>query len=127
MKHAELTSTIIGICILVHEKLGPGLLESVYEAAICYELSIRGIPFKRQQGISVVYDDVKLDLGFRADIIIDNTVLLEIKSIETITPVFSKTIITYLRFTQLEVGLLINFNVAYLKEGITRIVLDKIN
>lgn len=124
MKHAELTSTIIGICIIVHERLGPGLLESVYEEVICYELTKRKINYKRQQGIPVIYDDIKMDLGFRADIIIEKKVMLEIKSIEIMAPVHAKRVITYLRFAEIEVGLLINFNVAFLKEGIIRLVLD---
>lgn len=124
MKHAELTSTIIGICIIVHERLGPGLLESFYEEVICYELTKRKINYKRQQGIPVIYDDIKMDLGFRADIIIEKKVMLEIKSIEIMAPVHAKRVITYLRFAEIEVGLLINFNVAFLKEGIIRLVLD---
>lgn len=124
MKHAELTSTIIGICIIVHKRLGPGLLESVYEEVICYELTKRKINYKRQQGIPVIYDDIKMDLGFRADIIIEKKVMLEIKSIEIMAPVHAKRVITYLRFAEIEVGLLINFNVALLKEGIIRLVLD---
>jgi GxxExxY protein len=124
MKHEELTSTIIGICILIHEKLGPGLLESIYEEVICYELDKRKIIYKRQQGIPVLYDHIKMDLGFRADIIIENKVLLEIKSTQMLAPVDAKRVITYLRFAEIEVGLLINFNVGLLKEGITRLVLD---
>lgn len=80
MKHGELTSILISICIKVHETLGPGLLESVYEECICYELTKLGIPFLRQQGISFYYDDVKMDIGFRADILVDNTVIMELKS-----------------------------------------------
>ncbi len=125
MKHEALTARIIGVCIKVHAILGPGLLESVYEAAVCHELIKLGINFKRQQGITVDYEDEKLGLGFRADVIIEDTLLLEIKSVEAVAPVHSKTAITYLRFTGMEVGLLINFNVALLKDGITRLVLDK--
>lgn len=125
MKHSELTSTIIGICIKVHEKLGPGLLESVYEEIICYELNKLGLSFKRQQGIPVVYDNLKLELGFRADIIIENLIILELKSIDSIAPVHSKTVLTYMRLTNIEVGLLINFNVSLLKEGITRLVIER--
>jgi GxxExxY protein len=124
MKHSELTSKIIGICIKVHDKLGPGLLESVYEEVICYELKKHNLGFKRQKGIPVVYDSIRLDLGFRADIIVENEVILEIKSIENIAPVHSKIVMTYLKLTGLEVGLLINFNITYLKDGITRLVMD---
>ncbi|HLP50761.1 MAG TPA: GxxExxY protein [Chitinophagales bacterium] len=122
MKYSDLTGAIIGICIKVHNTLGPGLLESVYEEAICYELVKAGLSFKRQHGIPVVYDEVKLDLGFRADVIIEGKVILEIKSVESVAPVFAKTVLTYMRFTNIEVGLLINFNVVLLKDGITRLI-----
>lgn len=125
MKHGDLTSIIISICIKVHQALGPGLLESVYEAAVCFELTKLGIPFKRQQGVAVIYEEVKLDLGFRADLIVDNSVIVEFKSIVTVSPVHPKTLLTYLRLTQLEVGLLINFNVVLLRDGITRLVNDR--
>ncbi len=125
MKHEELTGQIIGICIKVPGKLGPGLLESVYEEAICYELEKTGLDFKRQQGIPVVYDEIKLELGFRADIIVENKVIVELKSVEAISPVHPKTVLTYMRLSGIEVGLLINFNVALLREGITRLVDDK--
>jgi GxxExxY protein len=125
MKYEELTAQILGICIKVHAKLGPGLLESVYEEAICYELDKAGIAYKRQQGIAAMYEGVKLDVGFRADLIVDNKVIVELKSIETIAPVHSKTLLTYMRLTNLEVGLLINFNVVLLKNGITRLVDDE--
>ena len=126
MKHEELSSTIIGICIKVHEKLGPGLLESVYEEVICYELRKHGLEYKRQSPVPVYYDDIKMDVGFRADIIVENKIVLEIKSVEAITKVFLKTVLTYLRFTEVEVGLLVNFNVTLLKDGITRLVLDRL-
>jgi GxxExxY protein len=125
MKHGDLTSILISICIKVHEALGPGLLESVYEEVICHELAKRGIPFKRQQGITFFYEDVKMDIGFRADILVDNSVIMELKSIENIAPVHSKTVLTYLRLSGIEVGLLINFNVVLLKDGITRLIQDK--
>ena len=124
MKHQEITSTIIGICIKVHQTLGPGLLESVYEMAICHELAKRGILFSRQQAIPVIYDGIKLELGFRADIIVENKVILELKSIETISPVHPKILLTYMRLTNIEVGLLVNFNEVLLRDGITRLVLD---
>lgn len=125
MKHGELTSRIIGICIQVHDTLGPGLLESVYEEAVCHELLNAGIAFKRQQAIPVIYGNVKLELGFRADVIVDGKVILELKSVEAVAPVHSKTVLTYMRLTKIEVGLLINFNVALLKDGITRLIDDR--
>jgi GxxExxY protein len=125
MKYKDLTAKIIGICIKVHAALGPGLLESVYEEAVCYELERQEIGYKRQQGIPVIYEEIKLELGFRADVIVENKIILELKSVEAIAPVHAKTVLTYMRLTGMEVGLLINFNVALLKEGITRLVDDK--
>lgn len=98
------------------------MLESVYEEAICYELDKRGLHYKRQQGISVIYDTVKMDLGFRADVIVEEKVIVEIKSVELIAPVHSKIVLTYLRLTNIKLGLLVNFNVNLVKDGINRIV-----
>jgi GxxExxY protein len=122
MNENELSELIIGICIKVHTTFGPGLLEIVYEEAICLELLRIQIPFSRQQGIKVNYNGVLLDIGFRSDIIIDNKVLLEIKSVENINPVHKKVVLTYLRLTDIKLGLLINFHVNLLKEGIFRLV-----
>ncbi len=125
MKYEDLSSRIIGICIKVHTTFGPGLLESVYEHCICHELKKAGIPFRRQQPIPVIYDGEKMDVGFRADVVVDNKILLEIKSTDSITPVFKKITLTYLKLTGIEVGLLINFNVVKLTDGITRLVEDR--
>lgn len=122
MSENEISKILVDIFIKVHSQLGPGLLESVYEAAICYELSKRGIRFKRQHGISVFYDSVKMDVGFRADIFIEDKVIIEVKSVETLIPVHHKTLLTYLRLTNTKLGLLVNFNVSLVKNGITRIV-----
>lgn len=122
MTENEISETIIGICIKIHQVFGPGLLESVYEEAICLELSKRNIPFRRQQGIRVDYEGVMMNIGFRADIIIDKKVILEIKSIETIIPLHKKILLTYLRLTGIKLGLITNFNVNLLKEGIFRLV-----
>jgi len=124
MKHAALSSQLIGICIKVHTKLGPGLLESIYEEVVCYELTQRGIPFRRQQGMKVVYEEVDMGIGYRADIIVEDKIIMELKSSEAIHPVHYKTLLTYLRLSEIEVGLLINFNVAVLKDGIYRLVQD---
>jgi len=97
-------------------------LESVYEEVICYELIRNGYSFKRQQAIPVVYEEVKLDLGFRADIIVEDKVVIEIKSIETLAPVHFKQVMTYLKLTDLKLGLLVNFNVNLLKDGFHRVV-----
>ncbi len=122
MTENEISETLIGICIKIHKIFGPGLLESVYEEAICLELLKRNIPFTRQQGIKVDYEGVTMNIGFRADIIIDKKVILEIKSIETIVPLHKKILLTYLRLTGIKLGLITNFNVNLLKEGIFRLV-----
>ncbi len=122
MTENEISGYLLNLFIKIHSQLGPGLLESVYEEVICYELEKDKVPFKRQQGISVIYEDVKLDLGFRADIIVYNKVIVEIKSIEQIAPVHHKVLITYLKLTDIKLGLLVNFNVDLLKKGYHRIV-----
>ena len=122
MTENEISKILIGIFIRVHAKLGPGLLESVYEVAICYELDKMGLNYQRQQGIQVWYDEVKMDLGFRADIIVEHKVIVEVKSVEAITPVFFKTLLTYLRLTDIKLGILANFNVALMRDGIKRVV-----
>ena len=122
MKENELTEIIIGICIKIHKLLGPGLFESVYEEIIAYELFTQGIPYERQKAIGVKYENIELNLGFRADFIVDDKVIIELKSIENIAPVHKKQVITYLRLSDKKLGLLINFNVNLLKEGIFRIV-----
>ena len=121
----EISSAIIGICIEVHRELGPGLLESVYEKALCYELSNGGYFYERQKGIRTIYKGHDLDVGFRADIIVDRCVLVELKSVAMVPAVDKKIVLTYLKLTGIEVGLIINFNVSKLTEGITRLVLDK--
>ena len=128
MTENEIAKILVNIFLKVHKTLGPGLLESVYEEAICYELDLLGIKYKRQQGIAVIYNEIKMDIGFRADIIVENKVIVEIKSIETIAPVHHKKLLTYLKLSGLKLGLLVNFNVNLIKDGITRIVrLRRIN
>jgi GxxExxY protein len=118
----ELATILVDIFYQVHKTLGPGLLESVYEEAICFELTQNGISFDRQKGIPVNYKTVKLELGFRADIIIENCLIVEIKSIDTLAPVHFKQLITYLRLTGMKLGLLVNFNSSLIKDGIKRVV-----
>ena len=125
MKAEQLTSKIISLCMKVHSALGPGLLESVYEEAVCIEVEKANLKYMRQQGVNVTYDDKDLGRRFRYDLMIEDEVLLEIKSAESIAPVHIRTALTYMRFTAKEVGLVINFNVAHLRDGITRLVLDK--
>jgi GxxExxY protein len=122
MNENDLSRIIVDSAYKIHTTLGPGLLESVYGSVLAYELKKRGLSVTRQQAIPVVYDEVKLDLGFRADIIVNHKVVLEVKSAEAIAPVHAKQLRTYLRLTNLRLGLLINFNVNLIKEGITRVV-----
>jgi GxxExxY protein len=120
LRHQKLTEQIIGAAIDVHRELGPGLMESVYEECLCYELSVRGIPFQRQVALPVRYKKVKLDCGYRMDVVVEDTVVLELKAIEQLHPLHEAQLITYLKLSQKPVGLLINFNVPVLKDGIVR-------
>jgi GxxExxY protein len=118
---------IVDAAYRVHTTLGPGLLESVYEAALAYELEKRGLRITRQQAIPVVYDTVHILTGFHADLVVEDKVIVEIKALEIIAPVHKKQLLTYLKLADLKLadkrlGLLINFNVALIKDGITRIV-----
>lgn len=121
MNENELSRLVVESCLKIHRKLGPGLLESVYEEVLCYELMKADVAFKRQQGIVVVYEDIKMDLGFRADLVIENKLIVELKSLESIAPVHGKILLTYLRLSNIKLGLLINFNVELIKDGIKRI------
>ncbi len=118
----EISKLVVDLCYKIHTQYGPGLFESVYEEIFCYEWEKNGILFSRQQPVPLVHEAVKLDIGFRADIIIDNKVVVELKSIEALAPVHYKQVLTYLKLTNCKLGLLINFNVALIKEGIHRIV-----
>ena len=122
MEINQITSIIIEEAIYIHKELGPGLLESVYEEVLYYRLTKRGLEVKRQKGIPVVFEEVKLDLGFRADLIVEDKVIVELKSMDIIPPVHYKRTVTYLKLTKIKVALMINFNVMLLKEGIKRIV-----
>jgi GxxExxY protein len=118
----ELTSTIIGAAIKVHRRLGPGLLESAYRACLRYELEKAGIAVEYEKKIPVVYDEVQLDCGFRADLIVDRQVIVEAKAKDKLHPVDEAQILSHLRLLNLRVGLLINFYEVVLKDGIRRIV-----
>ncbi len=122
MKYANLTSQIIQSAMEVHNQLGPGLLESAYEECLSYELRKIGLKTETQIPTPLVYKDIKLDCGYRIDILVDDTVIVELKSVDTILPVHEAQILTYLKLAHKEVGLLINFNVKHLKEGIKRFV-----
>ena len=117
-----MTYSIRGAAFEVHNTLGPGLLESVYERAMEYELNKRGHNVKSQLGIPVVYDGINLDIGFRLDLLVDDLVVIELKSVETVQQVHYKQLLTYLRLTNKKLGLLINFNAVSLKNSITRII-----
>jgi|SRR5215217_2425887 len=122
MEINDITGIVIEESIKIHTDLGPGLLESVYEEILSYRLNKRGFSIKRQMPIAVFYEEIKMDIGFRADLIVDDKVIVEIKSVETLASVHSKILLTYLKLTGITVGLLINFNEAILKNGIKRIV-----
>jgi GxxExxY protein len=119
----DLTEAIIGGAITVHRELGPGLLESVYEKCLAFELADRGLSVTTQKEIPVRYKNLTFDCGFRADLIVENKVLVELKSIDQLSPIHTSQVITYLKLTGLRTGLLINFNVATLKNGLKRISL----
>ena len=116
----ELTGKIIGAAIEVHKSLGPGLLESAYEECLCYELDTRKISYERQKSLPVVYKGVRLDCGYRLDIVVANKVIIEIKACDSLQPIHEAQLLTYLRLAGIKVGLLMNFNVPVLKEGIRR-------
>lgn len=123
MHENQISGTVLDACFHIHCTLGPGLFESVYEEVLCYELTTkRGLFVQRQHPIPVVYDALKMELGFRADLIVERKVIVEIKSIDLVAPVHHKQLLTYLRLTGLKVGLLVNFNEALIKDGVKRIV-----
>lgn len=124
MTDDQLTHAIIGAAIDVHRTLGPGLVESAYEECLAREFVIRQIPFERQKPVPLVYKDVKLDCGYRIDLLVGGKVVLEIKAIEAIAPIHEAILLTYLRLSGCTVGLLINFHNVVLKEGIRRLVLN---
>jgi GxxExxY protein len=122
MTENEIAKIVVDIAFNIHINLGPGLLESVYEEVMCYEFKKLNLFFERQKDLPVFWDEIKMDIGFRADIIVENKVIIELKSVESIAPVHQKQLLTYLKITNKKLGLLINFNEAYIKNGITRIV-----
>jgi GxxExxY protein len=122
MRRSDLTPEIIGAAIKVHRTLGPGLLESAYETCLAYELKKLGMRVERQRPVPVIYEDVKLECGFRADLVVENRVVVELKCKEAIHPVDEAQLLSHLRLLNISVGLLINFHVLLLKDGITRMV-----
>ncbi|MBN1918028.1 MAG: GxxExxY protein [Verrucomicrobia bacterium] len=122
MKHNDISGIIIDVAMHVHRELGPGLLESVYQKVLAHELRKRDLHVEEEVPIPVEWDGQRMEVGFRADLIVENLVIVELKSVEHITPVFKKALLTYLRLADKRLGLLINFNEELLKDGITRIV-----
>ena len=122
MTENDVSKIIVDVCYKIHIRLGPGLLESIYETVLCHELIKRGLKVERQKVIPVFWDDLVLDIGFRADLIVENKVILEIKSAEEVSPLHFKQLQTYLKITHLKLGLLINFNSELIKYGIKRVV-----
>jgi len=123
MTENEISKVVLDAAFEIHRELGRGLLESVYEAVMEYELiNTYGLKVKRQQGIAVIWKRIKLDLGFRSDLIVEDKVIVELKSVEILPPVYPKQVLTHLRLTKLKLGMLINFNVPLLKDGIKRII-----
>ena len=120
MGHDDLTGRVIGAAIHVHKELGPGLLESAYEACLAAELGARGIRFQRQVDVPVVYRDVKLDSGYRLDFLVEQELVVEIKSVTRLDPIHTAQVLTYLKLGNYRLALLINFNVKYLREGSIR-------
>jgi len=120
----ELSSKIIGAAIEVHKTLGPGLLESAYEECLCYEFGLRDLSNERQKALPVIYKCKELDCGYRLDIVVENLIVLELKSCERIEPIHQAQLLTYLKLSGLKLGLLLNFNVALMRDGIVRVVND---
>jgi GxxExxY protein len=119
----ELTDKVIGAAIEVHRQLGPGLLESAYEKCLCRELELRGLSFERQKAIPLEYKGIKLEQGYRMDIVVANRIVLELKCVTAIAPVHEAQMLTYLRLSGLPIGLILNFYVPVMKAGIRRMVL----
>ncbi len=118
-----LTDKVIGLAIDVHRELGPGLLESAYEECLCYELGENGLSFRRQVPLPVRYKAVRLDCGYRMDVVVENSLVLELKTVEVLQRIHDAQILTYLRLSGIRTGLLLNFNTPVLKKGIRRLVL----
>jgi GxxExxY protein len=118
----DLSNIIIGEAIHVHKSLGPGLLESVYETCLCHRLVKAGLNISKEKAIPVVFEDIRLECGYRADIVVENKLIIEVKAVEALNEIHKAQLLTYLRLTELKLGLLMNFNVLFLKDGIKRIV-----
>jgi GxxExxY protein len=122
MDENELSSSIIGCALKVHKALGPGLLESAYEACLLYELAKLGLKVECQKGLPLIYEEVNLECGYRLDLLVENKVIIELKAVESLSSLHTAQVLTYLKLSNCKLGLLINFNVPLLKDGIKRIV-----
>jgi GxxExxY protein len=118
----DITRELFGAAIEVHKRLGPGLLESAYEACLLHELRIRNLTVEQQKGLPAIYKEVKLDCGYRLDLLVEGRVVVELKSVENLAPIHEAIILTYLRLSGRKTGLLINFNVTVLKDGVRRFI-----
>jgi GxxExxY protein len=123
MTEDELSNIVIGLAIKVHKNLGPGLLESSYKECLYYEINKAGLKVEKEKPMPLIYEEVKLDIGYRLDIIVENKLIIEIKSVEVLNDVHLAQILTYLKLSNSKLGLLINFNVKLLKDGIKRVIL----
>jgi len=118
----ELSSSLVDSAFRVHQALGPGLLESVYEACLCFELSNRGIAYEAQSPVDIIYYGNRVDAGLRVDLLVERSIILELKAVDKLLPIHQAQLLTYLKLTNMRLGLLINFNVALFKEGVKRMI-----
>lgn len=123
MEFDALSNRIIGCALEVHKHLGPGLLESTYEQCFAHELKIANLPFALQYPLPVTYKGIKLDCGYRVDLLVDDSIIVELKSVDKILPIHAAQLLTYMKLSDVSIGLLMNFNVKYMKDGIKRMVL----
>jgi GxxExxY protein len=123
LKFDRLSNRVIGCALEIHRHLGPGLLESTYEQCLVHEMNIAGIPFKLQHPLPVEYKGIKLDCGYRVDLLVDDQIIVELKSVESLLPIHQAQLLTYMKLADISIGLLMNFNVKHLKNGIKRMVL----
>ncbi len=123
MSEDEISRIVIGCAIEVHKNLGPGLLESAYQECLCYELKKKGLKIQKEKALPIIYKDIKLDQGYRIDILVENKVVIELKTVECFTDVHAAQILTYLKLGEYKLGLLINFHVSLLKNGIKRFIM----
>jgi len=118
----EVSSKIIGAAIEVHKALGPGLLESAYEECVCHEFGLRTMSFERQKPLPVIYKGKELDCGYRLDVVVENMIILELKACEKVEPIHKAQLLTYLKLSEINLGLILNFNVPVMRDGIVRVV-----